>query len=163
MTNDDGMMRMPGPRAGSPEAADAIWDWRREGAAIPEEASPARLRGALQALGGGVFGFVAHSLGWNTIALVALSLAGLLLLSLLLSPTGLYTARERLFAATGRAAGRITTWLVMVPLFYLFFLPFGRLLRRGRRDRLKRSFDRAAGSYWQPHPEVTAASRERQY
>ncbi len=71
-----------------------------------------------------------------------------LLLSLLLSPTGLYAALQRLFAATGRAAGRITTWLVMVPLFYLFFLPFGRLLRRGRRDRLKRSFDRAAGSYW---------------
>jgi hypothetical protein len=38
--------------------------------------------------------------------------------------------------------------VLLVPLFVLFFLPFGLLARRGRRDRLGRFFDPDAPTYW---------------
>jgi hypothetical protein len=60
--------------------------------------------------------------------------------------------------AIGRRIGRALTWLLLVPLFYLFFLPFGLLFRRGRRDRLKRYFDREATTYWETLEGPTAAS-----
>ena len=42
---------------------------------------------------------------------------------------------------------------------------FGRLLRRGRRDRLQRRFEQDAPSYWEPHRgmRVASDSRRRQY
>jgi hypothetical protein len=90
-------------------------------------------------------------------------MAALVLLTALVSPHGLHAAVQRLFEATGRAGGRGNTRLVMVPLFYLFFLPFGKLRRSGRRDRLRRWFDRDADTYWEPHAAVPTSTWERQY
>ena len=81
--------------------------------------------------------------------------------SVLVSPNGLYLGIERLFDLLGRLLGRGMTWLLLVPIFFLFFLPFGALLRRGRRDRLKRWFDPEADSYWEQHEGPTAGSPER--
>jgi hypothetical protein len=97
------------------------------------------------------------------VAYLAFAMAAGVLLSALLSPHGLHAGLERLFEATGRAVGRAMTWIVMLPLFYLFFLPFGRLRRRGRRDRLRRYFEADADTYWEPHAPVPSSSRERQY
>ena len=55
------------------------------------------------------------------------------------------------------------TWIVMVPIFYGVFLPFGLLFRRGRRDRMKRYYDPDAQSYWEERPERPAGYRERPY
>jgi hypothetical protein len=55
------------------------------------------------------------------------------------------------------------TWIVMIPIFYLFFLPFGKLLRRGRNDRLRRYYEREAETYWEPHTPMQASSLERQF
>ena len=44
--------------------------------------------------------------------------------------------------------GRLLAVLFLTPVFWLFFVPFGLLLRAGRRDRLERWFDPAAPSYW---------------
>jgi hypothetical protein len=117
----------------------------------------------LQALAGFSVGFVFYVFGLRAFAAVAGALAALVLFAVLVSPTGLYAGLQRLFEATGRVVGRGMTWLVMVPLFYLFFLPFGLLMRRGRRDRLRRFCDGGASTYWEPHSEVQARSRERQY
>lgn len=156
---------MATPRAGAPKASAAIWRWR---ASEPEAATPApgpriRLRGSLQALAGAGFGLGLWLFGARGIATVAFALAALVLVSALASPTGLYTALQRFFDASGRVIGRAMTWIVMLPIFYLFFLPFGKLLRRGRRDRLHRSFDAEAKTYWEPHAPIPTSSLERQY
>jgi hypothetical protein len=112
------------------------------------------------AVGAVLFAFWSRPIG--TVVLVV---GGTIGLSALASPTGLYAGIEGLFAALGRWTGRGLTWLLLVPLFYLFFLPFGLLLRRGRRDRLKRYFEQEAETYWEPHSGPTASSpwRTRQY
>ena len=98
-------------------------------------------------------------------AYVVLCIASLIMLSALLSPTGAFLAIERMFTALGRPIGRAVTWLLLVPVFYLFFYPFGRVFRRGRRDLLQRYQDPEAVTYWEPHEGQTAASNslEKQY
>jgi hypothetical protein len=152
-------------RSGRPEAAAAIWDWHRAGSpeSLREPSARLRIRGALQALAGGMAGVLIFVLWSRTVAAVALGVAGLILLASYFSPTGLYATLRRLFDATGIALGKITTPIAMAMLFYLFFLPFGRLLRRGRRNQLKPQFEAEAATYWEPHPAATAESRERQY
>lgn len=156
---------MTTPKAGSPEASAAIWRWRV--AESPPESGPRpsrlRVQGTLQAAVGAGFGLLCFLFWSRTIAIVAFSMAGTLLLAALLSPTGLYALLRRLLDATGRGVGRVMTWIVMVPIFYGLFLPFGKLMRRGRRDRLKRYFDAEASSYWEPHQVMATSTRERQY
>jgi hypothetical protein len=157
---------MQGLRAGRPEAAAVIWDWREQAESAPAESTGrARLRGVIQgsvALAVGA-GFLLW--GRTTIASVVFCVGSVILLAALVSPTGLFAGIEGLFATLGRWTGRLLTWILMLPLFYLFFLPFGALLRRGRRDRLLRFYEREANTYWEPHtgPRAGSSSRERQY
>jgi hypothetical protein len=154
---------MPTRRTGSPEASAAIWHWRAAEAPAAAPAPRVRLRGSLQASAGAAFGLACWWYGARGVATVAFSLAALVLVSALASPTGLYAALQRFFDASGRVIGRAMSWIVMVPIFYLFFLPFGRLFRRGRHDRLHRAFDEEAESYWEPHAPMRSSSLERQY
>jgi hypothetical protein len=147
-----------------------IWRWDAAPdaageAADREAAGRARRRGILQACAGFGVGAVVLLLASRTAGFLVLAIASSILLAALISPSGLFAGIERLFRALGRALGRVLTWVLLVPLFYLVFLPFGRLLRRGRRDRLKRFYEPDAPSYWEPLEGVTApsASMERQY
>ena len=96
---------------------------------------------------------------------VVMSIAALILLSALLSPTGLYAGIERLFAALGRRVGTGLTWIVLPLIFYLIFLPFGTVFRSGRRDPMKRFYEADAESYWSPRRAGRSGSafRTRQY
>ena len=47
-----------------------------------------------------------------------------------------------------RVVGRFLTWILLSWIFYGFFLPFGALFRRGRRDSMKRFYEPEALSYW---------------
>jgi hypothetical protein len=152
-------------RAANPEAAAAIWRWRdgeAKGDAAPSAAS-VRLRGSLQALAGYAIAAAIHLFWSKTVAAVALALTTVVLFCALVSPHGLYALVRRLFDATGRVVGHATTWAVMTPIFYLFFLPFGKLLRRGRRDRLRRYYESEAETYWEPHTPMQTSTLERQY
>lgn len=151
--------------SGRPEAAAAIWDWR--GQAGEEDAGPSasslRLKAIIQSVVGFTVGTLMLLFVSRTIGLIALGLASLVLLAGLLSPRGLYLGIQRLFESTGNVVGKGMTWIIMVPLFYLFFAPFGLLMRRGRRDQLKCYYEPEATSYWEPHKTLTAESREHQF
>jgi hypothetical protein len=152
-------------RAGNPKAAAAVWRWR-DGQADSEakpSAASVRLRGALQALAGYTVAALFYFFWSKTAAAIAAGLASLMLLCALASPHGLYALLRRLFEATGRVVGHATTWAVMVPIFYLFFLPFGKLMRRGRRDRMRRYYESQAETYWEKHTPMQTSSLERQY
>jgi hypothetical protein len=154
-------------RAGRPEAAEAIWS-ARGAAEEPVRAGSARrirLRAALQGLAIGAAGALACALGSRALGAVALGLGALVLGIGLASPQGGFRVLELALAAAGRATGRALGLLLLVPLFYGFFWPFGRLLRRGRRDRLARFLEPDAASYWEPHrgPRAGSGSALRQY
>ncbi len=154
-------------REGRPEAADVIWTWPPASVGS-EEDSPARarVRGLLEALAPAAVG-VLFLLYWRSeAAWVAFSIAGFVAFAALVSPLGLLARVHGLAAATGRVVGVLLAWAFLVPVFYLFFLPFGLLFRRGRRDRLTRFYEPDAPTYWSPHGgSVTSAStsREHQY
>ncbi|MEE9608918.1 MAG: hypothetical protein V3U03_14355 [Myxococcota bacterium] len=155
------------PRPGRAEASRVVWDWRGERTPKVAALGPgrARLRGTLQALAGATVGALIFTFLSRTVGTLVLSIAGLILLSALASPTGLYAAIERLFAALGQRLGSLVSWVVLPLLFYAIFLPFGWLFRRGRRDPMKRFYEADADTYWSPHAggRTASASRSRQY
>ncbi len=144
---------VPRTRPGRPEAAAAVWSWRRAPAAGPaptrdEGAGPARLRGLIQgAVGAGVGLLVHHTLS-ETFGTAILIVTSVIFLSAMLSPRVLYAGIERLFVVSGAALSRAVTWISLAIVLYTVFLPFGAIFRRGRRDRMKRYFEPEATTYW---------------
>jgi len=100
-------------------------------------------------------------LGRPRLAIGVGSAAALLGLAALLSPLGLFAAIERLLAAVGTRIQRALTWLLLPMIFFLFFVPFRRFFRRGRRDSMRRFYDPGAPSYWQPREASPARGAER--
>jgi len=154
---------------GRPEAAAVNWRWRNPGHEGAEPASELpgslRVRGLIQGAITGAIGAAVFLFWWRGFGIAILVFASVVALSALLSPSGLYAMLLRLFAATGNVVGRALTWLLLTPMFYGFFLPFGAIMRRNRRDRLKRFYDAEASTYWEDHEGETLGSRslERQY
>jgi hypothetical protein len=150
--------------SGRPEAAAVIWHWRDAPPnALGRSAREARKTGAIQ---GGIGACVAAALYllWSQmIGTIIFGVSATILLAALASPLGLYRMIDGLFLSLGNYTGSMLTWLMLVPLFYLFFLPFGLLFRRGSRDKMKRFFEPDEESYWEPHKPFSAADHERQF
>lgn len=153
-------MRMSRVPAGRAEASRVIWNWqeRSQPAGAAADTARARWLGILQGLALGALGAGLHQLWSRSVGVVVMTLGGAILLSALISPDGLYAAIRRFFARLGAWTGTALQWLLMPAVFYLVFCPLGRLLRRGRRDRLRRRFEPDAATYWEPHEGLTAAS-----
>ncbi len=137
-------------RPGRPDAAAAIWRWQDGAMMDAARRVRAARRGALirfvVASSAGALFFLLH----RPIAAAAAGALGVLGLALAIaSPLGAYAALERAVATLGRLIGTLLTWLLLAPVFYLFFTPFGLLFRRGRRDPMKRALEPDAKTYWQ--------------
>ncbi len=93
------------------------------------------------------------------------TLAGLNGLAAWCSPAGIYAAISKILEALGRGIGQVLTALLLTPVYWLFFAPFGLLFRRGRNDSLARRSDASASSYWTERPaeDPTLERYERQY
>ncbi|MBX3273845.1 MAG: hypothetical protein KF729_26510 [Sandaracinaceae bacterium] len=137
------------PRSGRPEAAAAIWDWAHATDDRPARAARHRKAALVRALVAGLAGGAFFYFERPLVATLAWSLGGLGLLLALVSPLGAYARLDRGVAAAGRAIGTALTWLLLTPVYFLFFAPFGWLLRRGPRDRLRRAYAPDAPTYWQ--------------
>lgn len=152
---------------GRPEAAAEVWRWGDAAPPAPERepTSRARMRGVLQGLVGAGIGAALYHYWSPIVGTVVMTIGTVIALSALVSPGGLYAGIERLFLALGVLTGKALTWLLLVPLFYVFFLPFGSVMRTGRRDRLKRFLEPEADSYWEPHegPTSGSAHHDRQF
>jgi hypothetical protein len=138
-------------RRGRPQAAMAIWSWRQDDGPPPAETSSARgirLRGALQGALGITLASLVYLFVSQTAAWVIGSIAALVTLAALLSPERLFAKIEAGFRVLGRGLGQFLTWTLLTLIFYSFFLPFGVLFRRGRKDSMTRFYDPEAASYW---------------
>jgi len=158
---------LPQVTPGRPEAAGAVWDWRHDHLREVERSlqRQARIRATVQSLIGGVLGVLLFLFASRAVAALVWSLAGLTLAAALISPNQLYPKITGIISLLGTAIGRTMTWLLLAPLFYLFFLPFGILGRRGPNDRLERRFEPRVPSYWKKRdPSRRSASEyERQF
>jgi cytochrome c oxidase assembly factor CtaG len=139
---------------GKPEAAAAIWSWQTTDAEarrqhIAKLRKGALIRFVISSLAGGAFFYFDRPIT----AYVVWCLGSLSLFFAIVSPLGIYTTLERAVSFLGWIVGRTLTWLLLAPVFYLFFAPFGLLFRRGARDPMKRGFERERGSYWKQRDE----------
>ena len=124
-----------------------------------------RVKGLVQALVAGTAAGLFYWWQHIVVAGIVATIGTLVLLTALISPLGAFAAIERAMARFGQWVGVAVGWLVLLPLFYLFFLPFGSLFRRGKKDRLKRFYQASSDTYWVDRvaPDDPIASRQRQF
>jgi len=153
-------------RPGRPQAAQAVWSWK-EGPSRGSDPSRAsiRARGSLQAaLLGAVAAATAQFVSVHGGIIIG-CVAGVVLLSALLSPLGVLAALDRAVATLGRLLSRLVAFIALPLVYYGVFLPLGAVLRRSRRDAMKRFFEPESKTYWTERDTLTTASsdRSRQY
>lgn len=141
----------------------AIWRW--PAAAPGGRGGPlkTRVRAAMQAAVGGAAGLLLLLVFRHRAAgLVVLAIAAVLLVAGLFVPRA-FAAIERFGKMLGRSVGAGLTWLLLVPFFYLCFVPARTLMALLKKDPLKLRFSPEAGSYWTPRPPVSAEQVRKQY
>ena len=147
--------------AGRPEAASAMARVIDRASEQVERTSKLRRGGVLRGLvalsAGGVLFYFGRWIGGG----VAATLGSLTLSLAVLSPTVGYVALTRAVDRLGEGIGAFLSWALLTPVFWLFFVPFGLLARRGSRDRMGRRFDRGAKTYWITRPPKTDADQRR--
>lgn len=152
----------PAPRSRA-EAEHISWSWRgREQAtrdAAQARGAALRTKGLVQGGMGLVIAGVFYGLGHPTLATVAGVLATLTAALALVSPTGAFAQLEVLLGKLGSVIGAVMTWVVMLPIFLLFFVPFGLLFRRGSNDKMQRVLDPNAKSYWRGRDDTLGGER----
>lgn len=126
------------------EAASAVI-WRRPAAPDP---GPVRLRAMVRWVIACTLGAVFFYFDHPWLAAIAWSLSTLVFALALSSPLRGHAALERGLAVLARSIGRVLTWTLLAPFFYLVITPFGMLRRRGARDTLTRRFEPDQRSYW---------------
>ena len=157
---------LPEVRKGRPEAAAAIWNWRAASAVeVPPKTSAIRVWGAVKALASGAIGLLVYSYVSSLAGTLVLAFSLLMLIAALLFPTSLYGMIERGVTALAIRLGRLMNWILLPAVFYGLFVPLGKALRTGKRDRLQRFSDASRASYWSERTgeRVASARRDRQY
>lgn len=92
-----------------------------------------------------------------------LGLAALFLFLACVSPT-IYRKKELWLAKFARAAGHALTHILLVPFYWLCFVPAHFILRLRGKDPMNRQFPAPQSSCWHPHRGRTETrSYERQY
>ena len=147
------MAALPSPVSSQTEetrarVAAAVWNWR----ATPNLAvKPTALRVAAPAALVGFAAVVVIYFWWQRPAVAAFA-AGIAIAQLLLavvSPNRAFVWWHGVLRVAAGKMGIALNWLILGPIYFLIFLPFGKLRRE---DPLNRTWDRRATSYWQPRP-----------
>jgi hypothetical protein len=145
------------PETPTPRVLQATWDWRaRTGSAVVTAAenlrSSALLQGAVMGLVGAALHFGFHHF---LFARIVWGLAVLVVFLGLFIPAA-YRPLHAFGRWLGRVVGQGLTYLLLVPFFFLFFLPVAWILRLQGRDPLHRDFRDSQWTYW-----IARSIRER--
>ncbi len=137
-------------RKGRREAGAMMWNWQSPGVVVGPHAAPGlRKAGLTRSAIGLVAAAVLYALSLHVVAAIAGTIALVTGALALASPQHGYKALHGWMDRFAVGVGTVVTWLVMVPIFALVFMPFGMLFRRGERDPLKRAWDRGLSTYWE--------------
>lgn len=144
----------------SQSVSEVVWPWRAP-AVTPLEGGRRRRRAVLQAALAAIVGALVY--GWmdrHVLGIVVWSMAAVMLVSGLFLPA-VFLALERFGQRLGRWTGTVLTWGLLVPFFYLCFVPGRLLLALCGKDPLQRRFPTDEPTYWTPRPPVRDVSQYR--
>jgi hypothetical protein len=110
-----------------------------------------RIKGVIHGLIGSLAGLIIYWYWSKTLAIVVWSITAFTFLAAELSPLGVYSSIEKAIGGLTWLIGSLVTWMLLLPLYYLIFMPTSFLFRRGSRDRLARNFPGKQESYWEKH------------
>lgn len=140
---------------------ETVWPWDAARRGIVGTSLVRRLLIQLAVMG--VVALVFFLLGGRRMALVVLVVAGLLAGTALTAPKA-YELIEAFLRRLGVWAGAGITWLLLVPFFYLCFVPARLLLRLAGKDPMRLAFPSPQSTCWKSRE--TPSAREdyqRQY
>lgn len=103
-----------------------------------------------------------HWLEYYIMACVVSCLAVLVLFSARFVPV-FFIGVERVIAVTARLVGSGVTWLLLVPFFYLCFVPGRLILLMSGKDPLNRKIEKDRQTYWTEHPAPNPHHLSKQY
>ncbi len=146
----------------SKRVLETVWPWQAGPQAAPKSGGmPMGVRGLLQALVMGIIGFLLYRwIKHETMAIVVWSLAGVVLLSSWFVPP-VFKAIERFGQKLGHWAGTGLTWLLLVPFFYVVFVPGRLVMRLLGKDPMQRGFPTPETTCWSPRKTKLDASHYR--
>jgi len=140
-----------------------VWPWREEaaGPTVPKHNRPSKIAVLFQAtvlaaIGAGLF----WKLGHRIPGIVAWSLATAMLVAGFFIPP-VFAALERFGKFLGQWVGILLTWGLLVPFYYLCFVPLHLALKIRGKDPLHRPCPTAKPTYWTPHKPILDVSQYR--
>lgn len=144
-------------KTASARVIQVVWPWKEGHPPVgsPDAMQPSWIRGAVQALVMGVIGGLLYRYGRHPgMAYTVWGFAGLVLASALFIPP-LFAAIERAGRKLGQWTGVGLTYLLLVPFFYLVFVPGRVILKLLGKDPMQRGFPSPETSCWTPRPSTT--------
>jgi hypothetical protein len=140
-----------------------VWPWRERDAArtAPRKTGPAAetvllQAGGMAAIGAGLFWWLEH----RAMGIAAWSLAGVVLVAGFFVPPA-FAALERFGQRLGKWVGAVLTWTLLVPFYYLCFVPLHLAQKMAGKDPLRRQCPTAEPTYWTPRKPVADLSQYR--
>jgi hypothetical protein len=128
-----------------------VWDWNRTATGDDQHQAKldaaARKRGVIGSLVGLAIAAVVYHF-WKPEAAYVIAGISLVLGLLALAAPPAYRKVAGLLDRFGHAVGMAVTWVLMIVLYYLLFLPVGLLLRAQGKLAVTRHPDRRLASYW---------------
>jgi hypothetical protein len=128
-----------------------VWDWNRTASGDDQheaqQNAAARKRGVIGSLVGLLIAALIYHFWRPEAAYVVAGISLALGLLALLAPPA-YRKVAGLLDRFGHAVGMAVTWVLMIVLYYLLFLPVGLLLRAQGKLGVTRHPDRRLASYW---------------
>ena len=147
----------------NPGVAEVVWPWRVKAAGVDAVAARRRralIQGSIMAAIGLLLMF---ALKRPKLGGVAVTLSALVLLGGFFVPA-IFHAFDRFGRLLGKGAGTITTYLLLVPFYYVCLAPIHLSLRLRGKDPMNRRFERDRPSYWTDRPPVSGPEHyTRQY
>jgi len=127
------------------------WPWVEETAATAPKPPATRGRAALQfCLMLVIAVFIRWKFDKQVLPLIIVALATFVLVSGLFFPA-VFLAVDGVMRAFGRVVGTALTWILLVPFFFICFVPARIILRLRGSDPMKRVFPSDEATHWVPH------------
>ncbi len=143
-------------------ASNTVWRWR-EAEDSAASGDSRKKRATRQSLIAVVIAAVFLVVGHYIMGCVVACIAGVMLLSAYLSAP-IYDALNGAIELLARGIVRLTTLLLLVPFFYLCFVPGRLVMAMLRKDSLKLRFEPDRESYWEEgHRQTTPETSVKQF